>query len=157
MDLGEKMTGTILRFSLLVSCLILFATSGAGAVAWKPLGYGSLNGLEKFSVFVDTDSIHHEHGKVRFWQGHVFYSEQALLSGKTYVRVSIERVVDCAANTDSTLEAIFYGTDGSIVDRYSAEGDARFNTVTPSSISGAVYNFICGLKKTGHQGGKDDQ
>lgn len=151
------MTGTQVRFLILASLLILLVPSHAGATAWKSLGYGSLNGIEKFNVFIDTDSIHRENGRVTFWQGHVFYSEQTLPSGKAYIRVSIERTVDCTANTDSTVEAVFYGADGSVVDRYSAGGDTGFNAVTPGSISGAVYDYICGSVTTQGQGDQDDQ
>jgi len=141
------MTTTVIRLSFIVTCFLFIAASNADAVSWKSVGSGSLKGLEKFEVFIDTDSIRRENGKVTFWQGHVFYSEQTLPAGKTYVRVSMERVVDCASDTASTLEAVFYGADGSIVDRYAAGRDVKFDTVSPGSISGAVFNYICGSGK----------
>jgi hypothetical protein len=138
------MTKPVIRLSLIVTCFLFIAASNADAVSWKSVGSGSLKGIEKFDVFIDTDSIRRENGKVTFWQGHVFYSEQTLPTGKPYVRVSMERVVDCTTNTASTLEAVFYGSDGSIVDRYAAGRDVKFDTVSAGSISGAVFNYICG-------------
>lgn len=98
--------------SLLIGMLYLFITSGSRAAAWQPVGFGSGNGSSKFRVFVDTDSIKAFGGKVRFWQGHVFYGEQQLTSGKSYIRVSTPRVVDCNDLSDSTLEALFFKTGG---------------------------------------------
>jgi len=141
------MATTVIRLSFIAACFLFTAASNVYAVSWKSVGSGSLKGIEKFDVYIDTDSIRRENGKVRFWQGHVFYSEQTLPTGKPYVRVSMERVVDCASNTASTLEAVFYGGDSSVVDRYAAGRDVKFDTVSPGSISGAVFNYICGSEK----------
>ncbi len=136
------------RFLLIAAFLLLLPPLGAGSVEWRSLGYGTLKDSARFNVFVDTETIKDENGKVRFWQGHVFYTQQPLPSGKTYIRVSILRVVDCRDNTDSTSEAVFYGADGSIVDRYSAGGQARFSPVGPDTISDAVLKFVCNSGKS---------
>lgn len=129
--------------SLLTSMLILFISSGARATAWQPVGLGSGNGSSKFRVFVDTDSIQAFGGKVRFWQGHVFFDEQQLPSGKSYIRVSISRVVDCNDLSDSTLEAIFYGTGGEIVDNFGTNGMMRFHPMRHNTVSSEVLKFVC--------------
>ena len=148
------MTTTVIRLSLIVTYVLFITAFNADAVSWKSLGSGSLKGIEKFDVYIDTDNIRRENGKLTFWQGHVFYSEQTLPTGKPSVRVSMESVVDCASNTASTLEAEFYGSDGSIVDRYAAGRDVKFDTVSPGSISGVVFNYICGFDLQEDHGGR---
>lgn len=133
---------------ILMAVFVFLAPLGARSVEWKSLGFGTLNGSAKFNVFVDTESIQKEGGRVRFWQGHVFYAPQPLPSGKTYVRVSILRVVNCPDNSDSSAEAVFYGADGSIVERYSASGKAQFSPVSPDTTSGAVLQFVCDYGKS---------
>ncbi|MFI5324337.1 MAG: surface-adhesin E family protein [Thermodesulfobacteriota bacterium] len=118
-------------------------SSGVRAAAWQPIGFGTQGGSSKFRVFVDTDSIQVFGGKVRFWQGHVFYDEQTLPSGKAYIRVSISRVVDCNDLSDSTLEAVFYGASGDIVDKYGTQGVMQFHLVKPDTVSGEVLKFVC--------------
>ncbi|MEW6145404.1 MAG: surface-adhesin E family protein [Thermodesulfobacteriota bacterium] len=130
-------------FGLLITVtLVLSAASGARAVVWRPIGFGTM-GDSRFRVFVDTESIESYGGKVRFWQGHVFYEEQPLPSGASFVRVSISRVVDCDQRSDSNLEAIFYGPSGDVVDKYGTQGAMQFNTVKPDTISEAVLNYVC--------------
>jgi hypothetical protein len=131
-------------FGLLITgTLVLSAAYGALAVVWQPIGFGTMGDSSRFRVFVDTESIESYGGKVRFWQGHVFYEEQPLPSGASFVRVSISRVVDCDQRSDSNLEAIFYGPSGDIVDKYGAQGAMRFNTVKPDTISEAVLDYVC--------------
>lgn len=122
---------------------VLFAAAGAGAVVWQPIGFGTLGDSSRFRIFIDTETIESYGGKVRFWQGHVFYEEQPLPSGASYVRVSISRVVDCDQRTDSNLEAVFYGPGGDIVDKYGTPGAMQFQPVKPDTISEAVLNYVC--------------
>jgi len=138
-------------FGLLIAgTAVLFAASGARAVIWQPIGFGTMGDSSRFRVFVDTESLQSYGGKVRFWQGHVFYEEQPLPSGSSFVRVSISRVVDCDERSDSTLEAIFYGPAGDIVDKYGTQGAMRFDPVKPDTISEAVLNYVCDyVKKNG--------
>lgn len=135
---------TRILFKIIITAVfVLMSPIGGGSVEWTSLGYGTLDNSARFNVFVDTDSIRNEDGKVKFWQGHVFYTPQPLPSGKSYVRVSILRVANCPDNSDSTMEAVFYGEDGSIVERYTALGEAQFNPVIPGTTSGAVLQFVC--------------
>ena len=128
---------------VIMCVLVLLMSSGVRAAAWQPIGFGAGGDSSKFRVFVDTDSIQAFGGKVRFWQGHVFNDEQPLPSGKSYIRVSISRVVDCNEISDSTLEAIFYGAGGDIVDKYGTQGVMRFHPVKPDTVSSEVLNFVC--------------
>ena len=117
----------------------------AGADEWRKIGYGTLEDGAKFDVYVDTDSIIEIGDKVRFWQGHVFYKEQPLPSGGRYMRVSIERVVDCAGNSDSNVQAIFYGRDGSVV--YNYKDDIQLEPLGPDTIRQSVRQFVCAYRK----------
>ncbi|HML96072.1 MAG TPA: hypothetical protein PKC29_11665 [Thermodesulfobacteriota bacterium] len=130
---------------ILFAAVIISLSWGPAArsVEWTPVGYGTLDDSSRFDVFIDTGSIKTEGGKTRFWQGHVFYEEQPLPSGKSYIRITIGRAVDCATGTDSNLEAVFYAPDGSIVDNYSAGGASEFKPVIPETISEAVLGFVC--------------
>lgn len=131
-----------LIFGLLMAGAVVLSASAAGAV-WQPVGFGTMSDSTRFRVFVDTESIESYGGKVRFWQGHVFYEEQPLPSGASFVRVSISRVVDCDQRSDSNLEAIFYGPAGDVVDKYGAQVAMQFNAVKPDTISEAVLNYVC--------------
>lgn len=128
---------------VIFTSLVLFMPSWARAAVWQPVGFGTVDATSRFRVFIDTDSIQGFGGKVRFWQGHVFNEEQPLPSGKTFVRVSISRVVDCNEKSDSSLEAIFYGAGGAIVDKYDTHGVMNFSPVKPATISEAVLNYVC--------------
>jgi len=132
---------------VIFTSLVLFMPSWARAVVWQPVGYGTMDANSRFKVFIDTESIQGFGGKVRFWQGHVFNEEQPLPSGKTFVRVSISRVVDCEGKSDSNLEAIFYGRDGAIIDKYDTRGMMNFSPVKPETISEAVLNYVCNYVK----------
>ncbi len=120
---------------------------GAFAVVWQPIGFGTMGDSSRFRIFVDTETIQGFGGKVRFWQGHVFFEEQALPSGASFVRVSISRVVDCEERADSNLEAVFYGPGGEIVEKYAGQGVMQFQPVKPDTISDAVLNYVCGYVK----------
>jgi hypothetical protein len=138
--LGLLMTGTA----------VIFAASGADAVVWQPIGFGTMGDSTRFRVFVDTETIQSYGGKVRFWQGHVFYEEQSLPSGASFVRVSISRAADCDDRSDTNLEAVFYGPGGEIVDKYGTLGAMQFSPVKPDTLSEAVLNFVCDyVKKNG--------
>lgn len=137
----------LFRWFILTGALFFLMSSGARAVVWRPIGFGTQGDSSKFRVFIDTDSIQVFGGKVRFWQGHVFYEEQPLPSGKSFIRVSISRVVDCDAMSDSNLEAVFYGPSGDIVDNYGTQGAMQFHPVKPDTISSAVLNFVCDYAK----------
>jgi Surface-adhesin protein E len=130
---------------VITGVLVLLVSSDVRAAAWQPIGYGTggVGCSSKFRIFIDTDTIQAFGGKVRFWQGHVFNREQPLPSGKSYIRVSISRVVDCNEISDSTIEAIFYGADGDIVDRYGTRGVMQFHPVKPDTVSSEVLNFVC--------------
>ena len=133
-----------LLFGLLITGTAVFlAASGADAVVWQPIGFGTMGDSTRFRVFVDTETIQSFGGKVRFWQGHVFYEEQSLPSGAAFVRVSIARVVDCDERADTNLEAIFYGPGGDIVDKYGTRGAMQFSPVKPDTLSEAVLNYVC--------------
>jgi Surface-adhesin protein E len=134
----------VLFYRFVLTCALIFlASSGVRAAAWQPIGIGADGNSSKFRVYVDTDSIQAFGGKVRFWQGHVFYDEQPLPSGKSYIRVSISRVVDCNDLSDSTLEAVFYGEGGDIVDNYGTQGVMQFRPVKPDTVSSEVLTFVC--------------
>lgn len=118
-------------------------SAGAAGTAWQPVGFGTMSDSTRFRVFVDTGSIQNFGGKVRFWQGHVFFDEQRLPSGASFIRVSISRVVDCVQRSDSNIEAIFYGPSGQIVYKYTSQGGMDFDTVKPDTISAAVLHYVC--------------
>lgn len=133
-----------LIFGLLIAGTAILSTAqGATGVAWQPVGFGTMSDSSRFRVFVDTGSIQTYGGKVRFWQGHVFFDEQLLPSGASFMRVSISRVVDCVQMSDANLEAIFYGPGGDIVYKYTAQGAMQFETVKPDTISAAVLHYVC--------------
>jgi surface-adhesin protein E len=133
-----------LIFGLLIAgTAVISASAGAAGAAWQPVGFGTMGDSTRFRVFVDTGSIQAYGEKVRFWQGHVFFDEQPLPSGASFIRVSISRVVDCVQRSDSNLEAIFYGPAGEIVYKYTAQGAMRFDTVKPDTISSAVLHYVC--------------
>ncbi len=140
---------------ILFAAVILSASwaCAARSVEWTPIGYGTLEDSSRFDVFIDTESIKTVDGKTRFWQGHVFYEEQPLPSGKSYIRITIGKAVDCATRTDSNLEAVFYAPDGSIVDNYSAGGASEFKPVVPETISEAVLGFVCDSFNDNAKGG----
>ncbi|MEQ9617954.1 MAG: hypothetical protein RIG61_02140 [Deltaproteobacteria bacterium] len=121
----------------------------AASVEWKLLGYGTLDDSARFDVFVDTETIRDLNGNIRFWEGHVFYSEQPLPSGGSYLRVSILRIVHCGEKSDSDLEAVFYGSDGSVVDRFAARGAGGLKPVDAGTIRGAVLEFVCDYQRDG--------
>lgn len=133
-----------LLFGLLMAgTAVLSASAGTAGAAWQPVGFGTMNDSTRFRVLVDTGSIQTYGGKVRFWQGHVFYDEQHLPSGASFIRVSISRVVDCVQRSDSNLEAIFYGPSGDMVYKYTSQGAMQFDTVKPDTISAAVLHYVC--------------
>lgn len=141
---------TRVTFSLIfTAALIIMTPFVSGSVEWKLLGYGTLDNSARFGVYIDTESIGSFDGNIGFWEGHVFYSEQLLPSGVSYVRVSILRIVDCKAKSDSNLEAVFYGSDGSIVDRFRAQGGAELKPVDTGTISSAVLEFVCDYNSDG--------
>ncbi len=128
--------------------------SAARSVEWTPIGYGTLEDSSRFDVFIDTDSVRTTvDGKTKFWQGHVFYEEQPLPSGKSYIRITIGKAVDCASRTDSNVEAVFYAPDGSVVDNYTAGAASVFKPVVPETISEAVLGFVCGSPNEKAKGG----
>jgi len=123
---------------------VLSSAVSTGAAGWQPVGFGTMGDSTRFRVFVDTGSIQAYGEKVRFWQGHVFFNEQHLPSGASYIRVSISRVVDCVQRSDTNLEAIFYGPAGDEVYKYASKGGAmQFDTVKPDTISAAVLYYVC--------------
>jgi hypothetical protein len=129
---------------LIAGAAVLSAEAGAAGAAWHPVGFGTMGDSTRFRVFVDTGSIQSYGEKVRFWQGHVFFDEQHLPSGASYIRVSISRVVDCVQRSDTNLEAIFYGPAGDEVYKYAAKsGSMKFDTVKPDTISAAVLHYVC--------------
>lgn len=132
-------------YRILFAAVLLSLSWGSAvrSVEWTPIGYGTLEDSSRFDVFIDTESVRTVDGKVKFWQGHVFYEEQPLPSGKSYVRITIGKAVDCATRTDSNVEAVFYAPDGSIVDSYSAGGASEFKPVVSETISEAVLGFVC--------------
>lgn len=134
---------------------VFAAAAGPGAlsVEWTPIGYGTLEDSSRFDVFIDTQSIRTVNGKTRFWQGHVFYEEQPLPSGKSYIRITIGKAVDCTSRTDSNVEAVFYAPDGSVVDNYTAGAASEFKPVVPETISEAVLGFVCGSLNENAKGG----
>ena len=127
--------------------------SAARSVEWTPIGYGTLEDSSRFDVFIDTESVRTVNGKTRFWQGHVFYEEQPLPSGKSYIRITIGKAVDCTSRTDSNVEAVFYAPDGSVVDNYTAGAASEFKPVVPETISEAVLGFVCGSLNENAKGG----
>lgn len=128
---------------LLMAGAAVVSAGAAGAAGWQPVGFGTMSDSTRFRVFVDTGSIQKYGEKVRFWQGHVFFDEQHLPSGASFIRVSISRVVDCVQRSDSNIEAIFYGPSGDIVYKYAATGAMKFDTVKPDTISAAVLYYVC--------------
>jgi surface-adhesin protein E len=128
---------------LLVSMFLVSATS-VQAADWEQVGYGTLQSGSRFDVYVDTRTILHIGDKVRFWQGHVFYTEQQLPSGAPYMRVSIEREGDCVEKSDKSLQAIFYARDGSVLKNYN-EGNA-LKPAGPDTIRRQVLEFVCTYK-----------
>ena len=133
----------LVRIFFVTAVLSAAAVPVARPVEWMPIGYGTLEDSSRFDVFIDTDSVRTVNGKTRFWQGHVFYEEQPLPSGKSYIRVTIGKSVDCASRTDSNVEAVFYAPDGSVVDNYSAGAASEFKPVVPATISEAVLGYVC--------------
>lgn len=142
------MKGTVYSLIIAVSLLAVSAAEGL-AVKWEPVGYGTLEDSSRFDVFVDIESVRTADGKIRFWQGHVFYEEQPLPTGKSFIRVTIGKTVDCASRSDSNVEAVFYGADGAVVDKYDSEGISRLKPVIPETISSAVLDYVCALGKKG--------
>lgn len=134
---------------VLSAVLIIMSPVQSGSVEWKLLGYGTLDNSARFDVFIDTQSIESLNRNIRFWEGHVFYSEQHLPSGGSYTRVSILRIVDCTEKSDSNLEAVFYGSDGSVLDRFAANAGAELKPVEPGTTSGAVLQFVCDYHRDG--------
>lgn len=135
-------------YTLIVAISLLAVSAPRGlAVKWQSVGYGTLEDSSRFDVFVDTESIRTVDGKTRFWQGHVFYEEQPLPTGKSFIRITIGKTVDCATRSDSNVEAVFYGTDGAVVDRYDSEGMSQLKPVIPETISSAVLDYVCALGK----------
>ena len=142
----------MIRFAcglIISAALVIMAPLEARTVEWKHLGYGTLDNSARFDVYIDAESISSLNGHIRFWEGHVFYSEQPLPSGVSYLRVSILRIVDCRDNADSNLEAVFYGSDGSVVDRFASDVNTEFKSVDDGTISGAVLKFVCNYHKDG--------
>lgn len=133
----------LVRILLIAAALSASGGYYALSVEWTPVGFGTLEDSSRFDVFIDTDSVRTVDGKTRFWQGHVFYEEQPLPSGKSYIRITIGKAVDCASRTDSNVEAVFYAPDGSVVDNYSAGAASDFKPVVPATISEAVLGFVC--------------
>lgn len=130
---------------LLFMTACLFSPFMARGAEWRQVGYGTLEDKTRFDVYVDTDSILDIGGKVRFWQGHVFYSVQPLPTGGGYMRVNIERVVDCAHSSDSNIRAIFYGGDDTVLQNY--EEDILLKPVGSDTIRQGVLRFVCEYEK----------
>lgn len=143
----------LVRIFFITAALSVAAGPVARSVEWTPIGYGTLEDSSRFDVFIDTQSIRTVNGKTRFWQGHVFYEEQTLPSGKSYIRVTIGKSVDCASRTDSNVEAVFYAPDGSVVDNYTAGAASELKPVVPETISEAVLGFVCGSLNEKTKGG----
>lgn len=143
----------LVRILFLVACLSASGASNALSVEWTRVGYGTLEDSSRFDVFIDTQSVRTVNGKTRFWQGHVFYEEQPLPSGKSYIRITIGKAVDCASRTDSNVEAVFYAPDGSVVDNYTAGAASEFKPVVPETISEAVLGFVCDSLNDNAKGG----
>jgi len=143
----------LVRIFFLAALLSAAAGPVARSVEWTPIGFGTLEDSSRFDVFIDTDSVRTVDGKTKFWQGHVFYEEQPLPSGKSYIRITIGKAVDCASRTDSNVEAVFYAPDGSVVDNYTAGAASVFKPVVPETISEAVLGFVCGSPNEKAKGG----
>lgn len=136
--------------SLLFAAVFLVPAYSVEASDWKQIGYGTLQGGSRFDVYVDTRTILHIGDKVRFWQGHVFHTEQPLPSGSRYMRVSIEREGDCVEKSDKSLQAIFYARDGSVVYNYS--GNNTLKPASPDSVSLEALEFACTYNKLKQEG-----
>lgn len=139
----------LLQLGLFAGALLITQAYVAGASDWQKIGYGTLEG-QKFDVYVDPGTVLRVGDKVRFWQGHVFYSGQSLPSGVSYKRVSIEREGDCAENTSRNLQAIFYGTDGSMVFNYTV--DDTLDASPPDTINMKAVQFACSYSNPNPEG-----
>ncbi len=138
MQLSTKLT------TVLFPAVLFLSTIVCGAMEWSYVGFGVVDGLNRFNVYVDNTSPPTPEGVHTFWQGHVFYNDQFLPDGKTYLRISIRRSINCSDRTSVTKEAVFYDGSNSVVDRYTPPAeDAVFNPVEAGSIDEAVLNFIC--------------
>lgn len=130
---------------LFIALVFLSLPNFSEAADWRKVGYGTIEDAAKFDVYVDTDSIIEIGDNIRFWQGHVFYAVQPLPTGGEYVRISIERVVNCAQSSDSNVQAIFYGRDNSIIHEY--KDDIHLEPAGPDTIRLGVLRFVCEYKK----------
>lgn len=144
-----KKIQNLVRSALILIAIFFIMPSLANASDWQQIGYGTLNGT-RFDVYVDPKSVLRVGDKVRFWQGHVFYIDQTLPSGVRYMRVSIEREGNCAENTGRSLQAIFYGRDGSMVYNYTA--DDSHKQASPGSIDVKAVQFACAYSKSSTEG-----
>ena len=124
--------------------VLLVLASSLKAQEWQQIGYGTLDENTRFDVYVDTRTILHVGDRVRFWQGHVFHSEQPLPEGASYMRVSIEREGDCAERSDRNVRAIFYAKDGSVAQNYSEDGVMK--PTGKDTIRARVLEFVCSYK-----------
>lgn len=139
----------VMRSALVLIAIFLTMPSLANASDWQQIGYGTLSGT-RFDVYVDPKSVLRVGDKVRFWQGHVFYIDQTLPSGTNYMRVSIEREGNCAENTGKSLQAIFYGRNGSMVYNYTADDSHKQSS--PDSIDVKAVQFACAYSKSSTEG-----
>lgn len=138
----------ILRRPLLALVLALalsYTCVSVRAAEWTAVGKGELNGSGSFDVLIDRETIERKGEDVRFWQAHVFYRPQTLPSGQTYVRVLIRRKIDCGEKSESNMEAIFYDSDGNVVDNYmNFKKEPSLKPADAGTVGEAVINFICG-------------
>jgi len=133
-------------YSVLVVLAALFLVPAhfVEASDWNQIGYGTLQDKSRFDVYVDTRTVIRIGDKVRFWQGHVFYTERQLPSGASYMRVSIERQGDCVEKSDKNIQAIFYARDGSVIKNY--DEDNAVKPAGPGTIRREVLEFVCTYK-----------
>ena len=130
--------------SVLLAALFLVPAHSVEASDWEQIGYGTLQDDSRFDVYVDTRTIVRIGDKARFWQGHVFHSEQPLPSGASYMRVSIERQGDCVEKSGKNIQAIFYAGDGSVIKNYNE--DNALKPASQDTIGREVLEFVCAYK-----------
>lgn len=127
-----------------VLCFVFPGCLISEAAEWVPIGRGVLDSSGTFDVLVDKDTIERSGEDVQFWQAHVFYALQTLPEGRTYLRVLIRRRINCSDGSFLNTDAIFYDSEGNVVDNYKNFNiEPSDNPAPPGTVSEAVKNYIC--------------
>ena len=121
--------------------LILFSIGSASAAEWKKID----SGIEML-LSIDVQSITNSGNSERkAWSEYIYSQLQDRKQvGKQFNRQLLLNIYDCAARTKGTMQVVFYGIEGDVIDSLSFKRNViAMEDVIPESLGEASLNFVC--------------